>query len=183
MRYDDATCEKIDTTGLTGLEVDDLEKSMGQDAQTTYRRRNGKLKATEEKTIPRRILAGIEFIRLTYWDRFNLNEALARFEQKFIHETPPAPDPEQNVIWRGNQRRHYRLNTENLPVHAELDFRPQIAKVYKARILNISPAGCLIELPAGEDLEPQQRISRMKIQFEDSAIMCRAQIVHVSREV
>lgn len=157
-------------------------KSIGQETTIVYRRRNGKSKTGDDKTIPRRILVGIEFVRLTYWDRFNLNEALARLEQKFDQKAPDVSESGEKVIWRGNQRRHYRLNTELLPVFAELDFRPQIAKVYQSKILNISPAGCLLELPAGEDLEPKQRISRVKIQFEDTVILCKAQIVHVSRE-
>ncbi len=128
------------------------------------------------------IKAGIEFVRLTHMDRYILNEHIALMEKKIFPAPPvdPEGDDEADELWRGNRRRHYRLDISNLDLMIELDFRPSRVKLISAKIINISPIGCKVLIPESEEIEPEQRIPRVRLALDDDVIVCRARVVYVS---
>ncbi len=128
--------------------------------------------------IPRQKIVGIEFLKLTHWERYLLNEYLANLEkvifpEKFSDATPNI----DTELWRGNRRVHYRVETQALAIQIELDFRPIMLKIFTAKILNISPDGCLLLLPPSEQLDIGTRIPRIRLELDSETIISRGQVV------
>jgi hypothetical protein len=128
-------------------------------------------------------IVGLEFQKMTHWDRYILNENLAHIENQICPERPKTDDGSQvedtGTLWRGNRRRHYRIDTDHMDLDADLDFRPARVKNYKAHLMDISASGCRLKLPAGEFLEIRQRIPNLRISFQENVLICRAVVMHV----
>ncbi len=129
------------------------------------------------------LVAGLEFIRLTHWDRYILNENIAILESKLFPEDAPGPlGRNDDQLWRGNRRRHYRLDTHSADLYVNVDFRPAKLKCYSAKLLDISPTGCCILLPPGEIVEVNNRIPRLQISFGKDSVVCRARIIYLTHD-
>jgi len=127
------------------------------------------------------LLIGIEFVRLTRMDRYLLNEYIAYLEKKIYPDMDlPEKGLKDDEIWRGNRRRSYRLHTGDIDLNIELDFRPTLLKVIKAKVVNISPAGCQLLLPSDESMDVGVRIPRVQLRTHDSIVACRGSVVYVS---
>ncbi|MBN1551090.1 PilZ domain-containing protein [bacterium] len=129
------------------------------------------------------IVIGIEFLKLTHWDRYILNENIAILERKLFPESRKQKENENEDIWRGNRRRHYRLDTSDFHLEMLLDFRPSILRCFKAKVLNISPSGCCLLLPSGETVHESARIPKVQIQFGREVVSCRARVVHIYNSI
>jgi hypothetical protein len=87
-------------------------------------------------------------------------------------------ESDTGVIWRGNRRRHYRVDLQSVEFFIELDFRPVLTKIYPARVVNISTSGCLAVLPADIKLHERDKIPWLRIPCNGKTIVCRAVVVH-----
>jgi hypothetical protein len=140
------------------------------------------LKKLQQKQKIDQYIAGLEFIKLTHWDRFVLNENIAILEKQIYPEDREiSKENTENEVWRGNRRRHYRLDTHSLNLGVEIDFRPLAVKCYAAKIMDISAAGCCILLPPGQVIDVNIRIPKIQIQFNKDAIICRARVTYVTK--
>lgn len=146
---------------------------------------SGKTEVTQSQQ-----LAGLEFIKLGRMERYLLNEFIARMDTSNdrealtdpagkSHEEGSSETPEGlDVIWRGNRRRHYRVDMQSTEFYIELDFRPVYAKVFSARVVNISASGCLVVLPEHIRLTERDKIPWLRIPCNGKTIVCRALVVH-----
>ncbi len=129
-------------------------------------------------------IVGIEFLGLTHWDRYILNENLAKLEKEVYPDLSGREKDKDgdNELWRGNKRRFYRLDTRNLDLEMELDFKPANPMCYVVRVLNLSPAGCRLLLPGDECIKESTRIPRVRLKFGNEEILIRARVTYVSAQ-
>jgi len=129
----------------------------------------------------KQILVGLEFLGLTHWDRYILNENIAKLERKLFPDSMLIDPDQDDNIWRGNRRRHYRLDTKLLNLEMKLEFRPLELHFVKAKVLNLSPAGCKLLMPFTCNVDKNTRIPKARLTFdEEDEITFRARVTHVS---
>jgi len=125
------------------------------------------------------VVVGLEFERLTHWDRYILNQNLARMERELYPEHDSQKDNEDADLWRGERRHFYRLNTQKLDFQVSIDLSASRGEEYTGlKVLNLSPAGCCILVPGNLGFEPGFRIPRLCFSFPDEELVVRAKVVH-----
>ncbi len=128
------------------------------------------------------LLAGLEFDKLTHWERYLLNLNLARMEKKLHPEATPASNNVQNEIWRGERRCHHRLDVHELGVQVSIDLSTVRGGVFSdVPLLNLSPLGCCVLLPDNQDLKPGTRIPRLVLPLPEESLILRARVVYVGK--
>ncbi|MBN1356734.1 PilZ domain-containing protein [bacterium] len=124
---------------------------------------------------------GIEFLKLTHWERYLLNRHISQLEQEaFSTSDMGDEDPGNDLNGRSNRRRHYRLDTSGMKLEVQVDFRPIHLRLYTAQLINLSPTGCCVLLPEERHIQVGARIPLLKIPAGKDTICCRAQVVYVS---
>jgi hypothetical protein len=128
------------------------------------------------------MLIGLEFDKLTHWERYVLNRNLAKMEKKLYPDVIPEPDNESTEIWRGERRSHHRLDVRKLGIRIKLDLSTLRGGIYSdVHLLNLSPMGCCVQMTHNPDLEPGARIPRLVLPLpeEKEELFLRARIIHV----
>lgn len=125
------------------------------------------------------VVVGLEFERLTHWDRYILNQNLARMEREMYPDESHSGDEDEKDMWRGERRNFYRLDTRNVDFRISIDLTATRGVEYTdLKVLNLSPAGCCILVPEDADFEPGFRIPRLCFSFPSEELVIRAKVVH-----
>ena len=128
------------------------------------------------------LLAGLEFDKLTHWERYLLNLNLAKMEKKLYPEAKPAVGEEKPEIWRGERRCHHRLDVRELGILVSIDLSTVRGGLYPdVPLVNLSPLGCCILLSKNQDLKPGTRIPRLVLSLPEKNLVLRARVVHVGK--
>ncbi|HPQ40155.1 MAG TPA: PilZ domain-containing protein [bacterium] len=124
-------------------------------------------------------VVGLEFERLTHWDRYSLNQNLARMEREMYPEKSRPDGGAEEDLWRGERRNFYRLNTQKTDLHVSIDLTATRGVEYTdLKVINLSPAGCCILVPGDFDLHPGFRIPRLCFPFPGETLVIRAKVIH-----
>ena len=63
------------------------------------------------------MIVGVEFEKLTHWERYTLNQNLVRMERELFPESDISPDPNDDAdLWRGERRNFHRLSIRKLGI-------------------------------------------------------------------
>jgi len=126
-------------------------------------------------------VVGVEFIKLTHWDRYILNQNIARMEQKLYPTQQHSPDNDEENIWRGEKRNFYRLNIQVLNFTVSIAQGSIVKTDYdNIQVLNISSAGCCMLVSNEMDIQPGARIPHISFQFPDENLVIKGKVVHVA---
>jgi hypothetical protein len=124
---------------------------------------------------------GIEFLKLTHWERYLLNQFISKLECELLPDAcNQMGGTESDEVWRGNRRRHYRLDTSGVKLEVKLDFRPSNLAIVAARLVNLSPNGCCVLKPDHVKIEANSRIPRLQLNLGEDTITCRARVIFIN---
>ena len=127
------------------------------------------------------MVVGLEFERLTHWDRFVLNQNIAKMERQLFPGQESLENEEELDLWRGERRNFYRLNIQKLTFSVNIDLSATKGiRLDDVPVLNLSPAGCCVLVPEDVDFKPGFRIPRLIFSFPDEELIIRAKVVHAA---
>ncbi|MBN1880463.1 PilZ domain-containing protein [bacterium] len=128
------------------------------------------------------MIVGIEFEKLTHWERYTLNQNLVKMERELFPDADPAVETnDEDDLWRGERRNFHRLSIRKLGIRVMIDLSTTRGGIFRdVLLLNLSPAGCCVQIATESDLQPGSRIPRLCIPLEDDKLVLRARVVHVA---
>lgn len=127
------------------------------------------------------MVVGLEFERLTHWDRFVLNQNIAKMERQLFPEQEQLETEEDIDLWRGERRNFYRLNIQKMDFTISIEISASRGiSLHDIPLINLSPAGCCVLLTEDVEFQPGFRIPRLTFNFPDESLTVRAKVVHAA---
>ena len=128
------------------------------------------------------MIVGIEFEKLTHWDRYTLNQNLVRMERELYPDSDISnEDSDDADLWRGERRNFHRLSIRKLGILVMIDLSTTRGGIYQdVQLLNLSPAGCCVQITQDAELQPGSRIPRLCIPLFSDRLVLRARVIHVA---
>ncbi len=128
------------------------------------------------------MIVGVEFEKLTHWDRYLINQNLVKMERELFPDNDSVENQgEDEELWRGERRNFHRLSIRKLGIKVLIDLSTTRGGIYDdVLLLNLSPAGCCIQISSDSLLQPGSRIPRLSIPLYEERITLRGRVVHVA---